>query len=157
MHHEGVSEPPGHDTMGLPLNLAMEFPREVYILHPEKRNEGSVELLSYQGGVIGRDFAEHAVPPNLGIFAPRFPVRDLTWLAARLKRRDVPIVSGPRRMRVAPYGQASWLIARAGRRLAGVLRSAGPSLAKPLSRPMTLGDRGRRRDRQAPGDAAGKM
>ena len=45
MHHEGVSEPPGHNTLGLPLNLAMEFPREVYILHPEKRNEGSVELL----------------------------------------------------------------------------------------------------------------
>ena len=113
MRHEGASEPPGHNALGLPLNLAVDAAREMHILHPQKRNDGSVELLSYRGSVVGHDFSARAAPPNLGILMLRFPVRDLSRLAERLRRHGVEIVSGPRRVRVAPHGNARWLTVRA--------------------------------------------
>ncbi len=91
----------------------MKAQREIYILHPQKINDGSVELLSYHGSVTGHDFADRAVPPNLGILMLRFPVRDMAALVRRLKRHGVETLAGPRRIALPPYGRTKLLTVRA--------------------------------------------
>ena len=102
LYAKSKSSEDGQNVLGLPLNLAKSNEREIWILHPEGSNEGSVELLSFDG-VIGRDFASKAKPPNLGIFMLRFPVKGIDSLARHLATHniytDIITVSMP------PYGQ----------------------------------------------------
>lgn len=104
LEHHGASNAPGPNVLGLPHNLASEVPRHVYILHPQGTNEGSVELLSFDG-VQGHDFAARARPPNLGVLMLRFPVRDIDAFAAHLSANDVNIVFGPSAIQLPPYGK----------------------------------------------------
>ncbi|MEO1575382.1 MAG: VOC family protein, partial [Pseudomonadota bacterium] len=83
LEHEGASKAEGPNVLGLPHNLATTVPRCVVIVHPDGKNEGSVELLAFDG-VRGRDFAEHAVPTNLGIASLRFVVPSVADVRARL-------------------------------------------------------------------------
>ena len=48
----------GPNVLGLPHNLAAEISRRVYIVHPRKANDGSVEILQF-AGATGTDFAGH--------------------------------------------------------------------------------------------------
>jgi len=95
----------GPNVLGLPHNLAAEISRQVYILHPAKTNDGSVEILQF-AGATGTDFAARAVPPNIGALALRFPVRNLDRLLTRLHEHDIEIVAGPATVTLPPYGEA---------------------------------------------------
>jgi len=112
LEHRGTSKKPGPNVLGLPHNLSTDIPREVYILHPKGHNEGSVELLSFDGAT-GRDLAERATPPNIGLLMLRFPVTDTAALAAHLKRHNTPWVSSVISANLPPYGQAKLLATRA--------------------------------------------
>ena len=103
LSHSGASSGDGSNVLGLPKNLAKEIVRDVWIGHPQGINEGSVELLAFQG-VEGRDFSKQAVPPNIGMLSLRFPVTGLDAFIAHLQRHDVPIETAPTRMQLAPYG-----------------------------------------------------
>ena len=108
----GASKMPGPNALGLPHNLSTEIERQVYILHPQAKNEGSVEILQFDGA-RGADFSARAMPPNLGIMMLRFPVADAAGLARELQRKGVTIVAGPSRAKLRAYGECELFAVRA--------------------------------------------
>jgi len=111
LSHEGASKVPGPNVLGLPHNVAAEVPRRVIILHPQGTNDGSVELLQFEGAV-GADFSEYAVPPNLGILMLRFPVQDIMAFAAQVAHHTVDVVMPIVTVDVPPYGTVRMMAIR---------------------------------------------
>ena len=110
LEHKGASKEAGPNVLGLPYNLTTEIPRSVYILHPQKLNEGSVELLQFHGA-MGKNVSAKAMPPNLGIVTLRFPVDNLPALKAHLIQNKVQIVSQAT-LNLPPYGLVDMLAIR---------------------------------------------
>lgn len=110
LQHHGASKATGPNVLGLPHNLTTEIPRSVYILHPDKKNEGSVELLQFHGA-SGRDVSALAAPPNLGIVTLRFPVTNLPGLAQAFKRNGIEVIAETS-MKLPPYGLVDMLAIR---------------------------------------------
>ncbi len=103
LDHEGPSEVDGPNVLGLPHNLASSISRRVTIVHPHGNNEGSVELLQFDGA-NGRDFSALAKPPNLGILMLRFPVTDMGAFAKLVSGHELEIAMPLTEAKVAPYG-----------------------------------------------------
>ena len=108
LEHSGASPAEGPNVLGIPHNLADDIVRNVVIVHPHGTNEGSVELLEFDG-LTGTDFSEHAVAPNLGILLLRFPVTSINALARRLHEANVTIVAPRFERELAPYGRVAML------------------------------------------------
>ena len=102
LEHKGASKIAGPNVLGLPHNIATQVERSVYILHPEGKNEGSVELLQFHGAT-GRDVSHLAQPPNIGITGLRFPVNNLNMLSDLLLKNQIKIQSRVK-MNLRPYG-----------------------------------------------------
>lgn len=111
LDHEGVSETPGPNVLGLPHNLATSVSRKVTIVHPQGTNEGSVEILAFDGAT-GRDFSTRAAPPNLGILTLRFPVADIDAFHDHAIDRDLEIAMPPVSIDLAPYGRLELMALR---------------------------------------------
>ena len=91
----------GPNVMGLPYALARTLPIDIRGFAGAEVGEGAIELISMPGAG-GRDFAEAAHPPNLGIAGLRFLVRDI---AAAVERAG-PLADRPAHpMILPPYGQ----------------------------------------------------
>jgi catechol 2,3-dioxygenase-like lactoylglutathione lyase family enzyme len=113
-----TEEEPGFQVLGLPRPYASIVPRRVAILHPRGLNEGSVELLAFDG-LSGRDFASRSRPPHRGLLALRFPVDDLDAVRARIEAAGYPLAGecavcdlpGLGRVRVLPVQapDGAWL------------------------------------------------
>ncbi|QIQ87195.1 VOC family protein [Erythrobacter sp.] len=68
---------PRSNNFSVPANLATSLVRRAAVAQPVLPGEtGRVEVMEFEG-FEGRDFSEHASPPNLGIISLRYPVRDL--------------------------------------------------------------------------------
>ncbi len=107
---EGPSDTPGPNVLGLPHNLVTEVSRRTVIVHPTGGNDGSVELIQFDG-LTGRDFSALAKPPNLGVLTLRFPVADLLAVGERLIGGGFePEARG--RAPLAPYGEVEVLAVR---------------------------------------------
>lgn len=105
MTTRGPSEKPGDYVLGLSHEAMVDITREVRIVSPPGfGNDGSVELLEFEG-YSGRDFAEHAKPPNLGNLMLRFPVPDLDPLVVYLKSKGVELEYAPVESELKPYGR----------------------------------------------------
>lgn len=113
LHEEvtGVVEP-GADVLGLPLPLARECRRRVAIVHPEGRNDGSVELIEI-GGVTGEDRSARAVAPNVGLLALRLAVADARAEAEAIVARGGTLHTRPMALEIAPFGPATVFSVRA--------------------------------------------
>lgn len=103
LEHHGASQSAGPNVLGLPHNLATEIPRTVAILHPDGVNEGSVELLKFEGAE-GADWSALAQPPNLGIVLLRFPVADMAAFTRRVAEKNLSVAFPARRLDLPPYG-----------------------------------------------------
>ena len=103
LEHTGVSDEPEQNVFGLPHDVATEVARTVYILHPTGTNEGSIEILAFDGA-IGRDFSDRARPPNLGILTLRFPLADIDRFAAHVAAEEIDVTMPPTTVTIAPYG-----------------------------------------------------
>ncbi len=101
-----ASAEPEQNVLGLPHNFATEVPREVYILHPQGTNDGSVELLAFEGAT-GRDFADRVTPSNLGIFTLRFPLSDMSRFLSRVAAEKIELLVPETTIELAPYGPVS--------------------------------------------------
>ncbi len=97
------STKPEANVLGLPHNIATMIARDVTIVHPDGRNEGSVELLQFIGAT-GNDLKDRAKPSNLGISALRFPVSDIDQSVALLRSRGIADIPEPVRAHLSPYG-----------------------------------------------------
>ncbi|MEJ2533987.1 MAG: VOC family protein [Gammaproteobacteria bacterium] len=112
LSHEGPSPAPGENVLGLPWEVAASSPRRVWIGSPAGDNEGSVELLAFDG-LSGRHFGERAVPPNLGMLMLRFPIRGIDAFAEHLAKHGVEPVCGIHAVDFEPHGPARQLSIRA--------------------------------------------
>jgi catechol 2,3-dioxygenase-like lactoylglutathione lyase family enzyme len=107
---EGPGDTAGPNVLGLPHDLVTKISRRTVIVHPNGENEGSVELIEFDG-IGGRDFADRARPPNLGVLSLRFPVRELDVLASTLTEAGfAPTTRGSARL--PPYGVVEVLVVR---------------------------------------------
>lgn len=107
---DGPSDTPGPNVLGLPHNLVTEVSRRTVIVHPAGGNDGSVELIQFDG-LTGRDFSDLARPPNLGVLTLRFPVKDLLVVGERLAAGGFrPETRG--RAPLPPYGDVDVLTVR---------------------------------------------
>ena len=95
----------------MPYNLAAEIPRRITIVHPEGTNEGSIELLQFDG-LSGADFAARARPPNLGILMLRFPVSDLTAFVQHMHSENIELAMPVTELELAPYGRVRMIAVR---------------------------------------------
>lgn len=93
-----------HDQnlFGLPQNIYQQIERKICILSPQGNNSGSVELIQLKG-ISGKDYAVKAIPPNLGIMALRFPIKNLTNFKKHLKKEKIKIISH-QKLNIVPYG-----------------------------------------------------
>ena len=97
------------NNFGMPENFVGKLPKNVIIAAGGKADDGSwapgqVELVEWVG-FGGRDFAERAVPPNLGIVALRIAVADLHAHCAQLVARGGILHSAPARVRLRPWSE----------------------------------------------------
>lgn len=103
LEHRGASADAGPNVLGLPFETTALVAREVFILHPDKINDGSVELLAFDGAT-GRDLSSRGAPSNLGLSVLRFPVSDLDSTLNRLSSASVELSARPRPIWMPPYG-----------------------------------------------------
>lgn len=111
LEHNGTSMEAGPNVLGLPHNLAAKISRSVSILHPQGLNEGSVELLQFEGAT-GVDFSLRAVPPNLGILMLRFPVSDMSAFFAHIESQGIEIAVPVTETLLPPYGHVALMAIR---------------------------------------------
>ena len=111
LDHNAPSETAGPNVLGLPYNLAPEITRLISIVHPTGINEGSVELLQFDG-LEGEDFSPHAVPPNLGIISLRFPVADMQAFRDHATLVGLDVIVEPSVIDMPPYGERTIMAVR---------------------------------------------
>jgi catechol 2,3-dioxygenase-like lactoylglutathione lyase family enzyme len=96
------------NNFGMPANIVAAETIPFAILGPRRDGPTQVEMVELRG-VEGRDLSQAVAPPNLGLFALRFPVSDLGRLEARLRAARWPLARGPAHVRLEPYGNVRWL------------------------------------------------
>jgi len=111
LEHKGASTKEGPNVLGLPHNLTTKISREVFILHPNGANEGSVEILNFDGA-NGKDFSSRAIPPNLGILMLRFPVFDIGAVYQLSMEKQIEVIYSPIKVKLEPYGDVNLMAVR---------------------------------------------
>jgi catechol 2,3-dioxygenase-like lactoylglutathione lyase family enzyme len=100
------------NLFGVPSGVLSTAKRRVALVHPQAGggvNEGAVELVQYEGLTASTSIApaatiaQHAVAPNVGLLALRFPVGDMKLFKERLQRNGVSILR-EQRYTLEPYG-----------------------------------------------------
>lgn len=94
---------PGAQVLDLPLPAARTCLRRVAIMHPDGINDGSVELIE-NARMTGRDFADRALAPNVGILALRIAIGGVSDYAGTIVARDAVFDMEPRRIDIASRG-----------------------------------------------------
>lgn len=94
----------GCNNFGIPENLMGKHPKNVSIMHGAPNSYGQVELVQWTG-LFGRDFAEHARPPNLGHLALRLCVDDLPATVAQLGTAGIDLYAEPSTLTLEPFGE----------------------------------------------------
>ena len=112
MHHSGSNPEAGPNVLGIPHNLINRTPHDIYILHPQGENIGSIELIDFPE-LQGHDFSHRASPPNLGALALRFPTEGLDSLRQRFIDEQVPFTETKTSVYFPPYGKAKILAVQA--------------------------------------------
>ncbi len=79
------------NNFSVPANLATKLIRRAAVVQPDVPGEdGRIELMQFEG-FEGRDFADFASPPNLGIISVRYPVSEFGTYRAFLESGGVEI------------------------------------------------------------------
>jgi catechol 2,3-dioxygenase-like lactoylglutathione lyase family enzyme len=105
----------GANNMGLPNSLLLSGAvkeRAASFTIAKDADGGTVEIFAFEG-ITGRDYAERAKPPNLGLLTYRIHVPDLTAYAAALAARGVRLHRPVTSAVVAPYGAVEMMVVRA--------------------------------------------
>jgi hypothetical protein len=98
--------------MGIPNNLLISGAvkeRAASFLFAKDADGGSIEIFKFDG-VTGKDFADRAHPPNLGVLSYRIHVPDLTAYAGTIASRGVEPRVPLTELTVAPYGKVRQMV-----------------------------------------------
>jgi catechol 2,3-dioxygenase-like lactoylglutathione lyase family enzyme len=98
-------------NFSVPINLSTTIPRRAAVVHPKAGETGRIELMQFVG-FDGRNFAEHASPPNLGIISVRYPVSNLAAYRAKLDAASVSIAYEAGNIPLAGIGKVALLAVR---------------------------------------------
>lgn len=93
----------GESVLGLPHNTSANHPLDVYIMHPNGTNDGSIEFVTLRG-LEGNDYSSRSMPQNLGISVLRFPVTNIEDKAKELKTKGVVLTVPLTKITLNPYG-----------------------------------------------------
>jgi catechol 2,3-dioxygenase-like lactoylglutathione lyase family enzyme len=102
----------GSNNMGIPNNLLISGAvkeRAASFLFAKDADGGSIEIFKFDG-VTGKDFADRAHPPNLGVLSYRIHVPDLTAYAGTIASRGVEPRVPLTELTVAPYGKVRQMV-----------------------------------------------
>lgn len=101
---------PGRNPFYLPHNLApgIVCKRAVFQLSDGHGESEIVHLV----GATGEDFSAAAAPPHRGLMLMRYAVTDLTAYHAAVASRGVSVVTPPRPVTLAPYGEVNAMALR---------------------------------------------
>lgn len=99
------------NNFGMPANVVATHPIPFAILGPRRDGPTQIELVELRG-MEGRDLSARVRPPNLGLFALRFPVSRLADVEERLAASGWPLERTPATVRLAPYGRVRLLAVR---------------------------------------------
>jgi catechol 2,3-dioxygenase-like lactoylglutathione lyase family enzyme len=111
MKSDNAANKEEENVFGLPHNINKTVKRSVVVLHPQGTNDGSVELLHFEG-LKGKNCAASAVPPNLGIFLLRFPVNDIEGYRKRILAKGIRLERDLAEFECAPYGNVKMMAVR---------------------------------------------
>ncbi|MEL6950215.1 MAG: VOC family protein [Pseudomonadota bacterium] len=106
LEHRGPSNDAGPNVLGLPHDAAARVVREIRILHPQGVNDGSIEILSFEGAT-GIAVDDQASPHNIGLSVLRFPVDDLDATMGALEARGAVFDGPPVSLSLAGVGHVS--------------------------------------------------
>lgn len=112
IEHRAPSREAGPNVLGIPHNLATEITRDVSILHPDAKNEGSIELLAYEGA-SGADFSNRTDMPNRGLARLRFQVNGLAGLRAKVSALGYPVTAIATGLPISGVGNVNVFVATA--------------------------------------------
>lgn len=99
----GLDRKTGHNVIGIPPSMNQDITVPIDIVRPDINNFGSIEYIK-TNELSGKDCADMAIPPNLGILMYRFPVRNAEAYAAKLIEKGVELNSTIHTVHVPPYG-----------------------------------------------------
>ena len=91
------------NNFGMPANF-VGMPKKVAILSAAPDINGQVELVQWDG-FTGRDLADRAVAPNLGILSLRIPVASVEQRANALRAAGATLDIPPTPITLPPYGE----------------------------------------------------
>lgn len=111
MKTEALSTEPELNILGVPRNYVQKIKRKVAILQPNGQNVGSVELIKIEG-FEGEDFSKNTKPENLGIFALRFPVKNLSLFKAQIEAKGVVTQTSIQEIKLKPYKTVKAFVVR---------------------------------------------
>jgi catechol 2,3-dioxygenase-like lactoylglutathione lyase family enzyme len=111
MKSDNAANKEEENVFGLPHNINKITKRKVVVLHPQGTNDGSVELLQFEG-LKGKNCAASAVAPNLGILLLRFPVSDIEGYRKRILEKGVKLERDIAELELAPYGKVKVMAVR---------------------------------------------
>jgi catechol 2,3-dioxygenase-like lactoylglutathione lyase family enzyme len=102
---------PQQSNFSLPQNLTTSVVRRAAALQPLPGETGRVEVMQFVG-LVGKDAAVHAVPPNLGLLSVRYPVAGLAAYRTRLVQQRVPLAYSAALIPVAGLGRVEMIAVR---------------------------------------------
>jgi catechol 2,3-dioxygenase-like lactoylglutathione lyase family enzyme len=106
-----VDPAPQVSNFSIPINLSTAIPRRAAVVQPVPGETGRIELMQFVG-FAGRDFAEHASLPNLGIISVRYPVDGLVAHRAQLEARGARIAYAANGVAIGGIGKVDLLAVR---------------------------------------------
>lgn len=112
IEHRAPSKEAGPNVLGIPHNLATEITRDVSILHPDAKNEGSIELLAYEGAT-GADFSHRTEMPYRGLARLRFQVKGLADLRTKISTLGYPATAIATGLPISGVGKVDVFVATA--------------------------------------------
>ena len=104
--------PDGSNNMSLPNSLLLSGAvkeKAASFLFEKGADGGSVEIFKFEG-ITGKDFADRAHPPNLGVLSYRIHVPGLAAYAKAIAARGVTPKIPLTELKVAPYGTVRQMV-----------------------------------------------
>lgn len=104
----------GRNNMGLPESLVVAGQvreRAASFAVDAEADGGTLEILAFEG-IRGRDYAQRAHPPNLGMVVYVVMVSRLETYVATIRARGVPVVAELRELWLPPYGMRRAAVVR---------------------------------------------
>ncbi len=94
---------PTYSNFSIPTQWTTRLRSLAGIVHPAPGEVGRMEFIEFMD-LVGEDYAERCLPPNLGIMSIRYPVEDAAAARDSIVQRGWPIVFDLANTSITPYG-----------------------------------------------------